>query len=152
MVVRRGRPLRISIGERSHAYRYQFAPATGNVSAMEADVREALRHLITAFENHLEAVASRRSPDDAVVDDAYEALAAAFERYEEQLDLEFAETLPVVLDDPDDEGDDVEFEYEEGDDGDDDEIEDDEIAVVTLDEDGDDAEIDDDIEEFNLRD
>jgi hypothetical protein len=127
---------------------------------MEAEVRDALRHLITAFENHLEAVASRRSPDDAAVDDAYEALAAAFERYEEKLDLEFAEGLPVVLDDVDvDDEDDVEddeaeFEYVEDDDvedeGDveDDDIDDEDEIVVDA---ADDDEIDD-LDEFSLRD
>jgi hypothetical protein len=118
---------------------------------MEAEVREALRHLITAFENHLEAVASRRSPNDAAVDDAYEALAAAFERYEEKLDLEFAEGLPVVLDDAED---DAEFEYDEADE-DDDEIGDVGVADVLGDDDSDDDDSDDeadDLEEFNLRD
>lgn len=127
---------------------------------MEAEVRESLRHLITAFENHLEAVTSRRSPDDAAVDDAYEALAAAFERYEEKLDLEFAEGLPLVLDDADDGDDDSDFEYEEGDDDDDDEADDETDGVVVVDALGDDVdeidedddETDDDIDEFNLRD
>lgn len=123
---------------------------------MEAEVRESLRHLITAFENHLEAVTSRRSPDDAAVDDAYEALAAAFERYEEKLDLEFAEGLPLVLDDADD-GDDSDFEYEEGDDDDDLEADDETDGVVVVDALRDDADEiddddDDDIDEFNLRD
>lgn len=121
---------------------------------MEAEVRESLRHLITAFENHLEAVTSRRSPDDAAVDDAYEALAAAFERYEEKLDLEFAEGLPLVLDDADDGDDDSDFEYEEGDD-DDDDADDETDGVVVVDALGDSDEIDDDdddIDEFNLRD
>jgi hypothetical protein len=124
---------------------------------MEAEVREALRHLITAFENHLEAVASRRSPDDAAVDDAYEALAAAFERYEEKLDLEFAEALPVVLDDADDDdGDEAEFEYVEDDDVDDeddieDEIDDENEIVVSAHDAADDDEIDD-LDEFSLRD
>lgn len=115
---------------------------------MEAEVREALRHLITAFENHLEAVTSRRSPDDAAVDDAYEALAAAFERYEERLDLEFAEGLPLVLDDVDDGDDDSDFEYEESDD------ESDGVVVVDAlgDDDAEEDEIDDDLDEFNLRD
>jgi hypothetical protein len=119
---------------------------------MEAEVREALRHLITAFENHLEAVTSRRSPDDAAVDDAYEALAAAFERYEERLDLEFAEGLPLVLDDVDDGDDDSDFEYDEGDDEDDDES--DRVVVVDAlgDDDAEEDEIDDDLDEFNLRD
>jgi hypothetical protein len=118
---------------------------------MEAEVREALRHLITAFENHLEAVASRRSPDDAAVDDAYEALAAAFERYEEKLDLEFAEGLPLVLDDVDDGDDDSDFEYDEGDDEDEDES-DGVVVVDALRDDAEEDEIDDDLDEFNLRD
>ena len=126
---------------------------------MEAEVREALRHLITAFENHLEAVASRRSPNDAAVDDAYEALAAAFERYEEKLDLEFAEGLPVVLDDSEDDvEDDAEFEYDEADDDEDDEDDEDgdeigdvRVADVLGDDDDPDDEADD-LEEFNLRD
>jgi len=66
---------------------------------MESDVREALRHLTTAFENHLEAVILRRGPVDAAVDDAYEALAEAFERYEDLLDAEYAEELPLVVED-----------------------------------------------------
>jgi hypothetical protein len=121
---------------------------------MEAEVREALRHLITAFENHLEAVASRRSPDDAAVDDAYEALAAAFERYEEKLDLEFAEGLPVVLDDAEDDGEDDEadFEYIEDDEiADDDEIDDEDEVDVDARDAADDDEIDD-LDEFSLRD
>ena len=65
---------------------------------MSADAREALRRLTAAFEEHLGAVASRRGDEDAAVDDAYEALAEAFVRYEEALDIEYAETLPVLLD------------------------------------------------------
>ena len=119
---------------------------------MEAEVRESLRHLITAFENHLEAVTSRRSPDDAAVDDAYEALAAAFERYEEKLDLEYAEGLPLVLDDADDGDDDADFEYEEGDDEDDED--DDAVVAGALGSDQDEIDDDeiDDLDEFNLRD
>lgn len=89
---------------------------------------------MAAFEEHLEAVASRRSPDDAAVDDAYESLAEAFERYETALDLEYAESLPVVIDDGDDfDGDD-----------DDAELELDPHAVE------DDDDMDDDIEVFDL--
>jgi len=68
---------------------------------MTANSREALRLLVAALEQHLEAVATRRSQQDASVDDAYEAVADAFERYEEALDLEFAEGLPIVLDEDD---------------------------------------------------
>ncbi len=63
--------------------------------------REALRRLEAAFEEHLAAVAGRRGEDDVAVDDAYDALAEAFEAYESALDDEFGETLPVVLDDTD---------------------------------------------------
>ncbi|MEX0913799.1 MAG: primosomal protein [Demequina sp.] len=108
---------------------------------MTSNSRDALRLLVAAFEEHLEAVASRRSADDAAVDDAYEALAEIFEKYEEALDLEFAESLPLVVDDSDD--------FEEGeasnprsvDEGDDDED----------DEDDDDDDDFDDIEEFDLK-
>jgi len=115
---------------------------------MESDVREALRHLTTAFELHLDAVVARRSPEDAAVDDAYEALAVAFERYEDALDIEYAEGLPVVLAGEDDEDDDLD------DDDDVDDVEDDDDldgdldvpAVESVDE------IDDDLDEFNLHD
>ncbi|MCJ7826985.1 MAG: primosomal protein [Demequinaceae bacterium] len=115
---------------------------------MESDVREALRHLTTAFENHLEAVILRRGPVDAAVDDAYEALAEAFERYEDLLDSEYAEDLPLVVEDEDEVVEDVEdVEFE------DDEIEEDELDVDgdVLDEDANEPEIED-IDEFDLRD
>jgi hypothetical protein len=117
---------------------------------MESDVREALRHLTTAFENHLEAVIARRSPEDAAVDDSYEALAEAFERYEESLDMEYGEDLPLMIEEED--IDDV----EEDDDLDDED--DDDItglgAMIAGDDDEDDDEDDeeDDLDEFNLRD
>jgi hypothetical protein len=117
---------------------------------MESDVREALRHLTTAFELHLDAVVARRSPEDAAVDDAYEALALAFERYEDALDIEYAEGLPVVLAGEDDEDDDLDEADE------DDEIDDDEDDDLDTDMDAPDVEsvdeIDDDLDEFNLHD
>lgn len=99
---------------------------------MSANAREALRLLVASLEEHLEAVASRRGPSDAAVDDAYEGVATAFEKYEEALDLEFAEGLPIVLDEDDD------F---------------DEAVDEPLDPHAaeDDDEMDDDIEEFDLR-
>lgn len=103
---------------------------------MSASAREALRLLTAAFETHLDAIENRRSPEDAMVDDAYEALADAFERYEESLDLEYAEGLPILLDE------DEEFAAEEA-------------ATVTDSLDAhaneDDDELDDDLEEFDLR-
>jgi len=102
---------------------------------MTSNSRDALRLLVAAFEEHLEAVASRRSADDAAVDDAYEALAETFEKYEEALDLEFAESLPLVIDDSDD------FEEEDG-----------EASDASDDDEDDENEDDlDDIEEFDLK-
>jgi len=104
---------------------------------MSARAREALLLLTAALETHLDAILNRRSPDDAMVDDAYEALAEAFERYEETLDVEFAEGLPMILDEDD------EFV--------------DEAETPLVDEDldphanEDDDELDDDLEEFDLR-
>lgn len=104
---------------------------------MTAESREALRRLVATLEEHLEAVISRRSDTDPAVDNAYESVAIAFERYEAELDASFAETLPIILDDDD------EIEDDGDDDGDDD-FDDD------LD-DEDDDDLDDDIEEFDLR-
>ncbi|PKQ26035.1 MAG: primosomal protein [Actinobacteria bacterium HGW-Actinobacteria-4] len=106
---------------------------------MTHNSRDALRHLIDAFEEHLEAVASRRGPDDAAVDEAYEALAESFERYEIALDVEYGESLPIVIDDSED------FDG----DGDDDILTDiDEELDPHADEDEDD--LDDDLEVFDL--
>ena len=104
---------------------------------MSASAREALLQLTAALETHLDAIENRRSPEDAMVDDAYESLADAFERYEDALDVEFAEGLPMILDE-------------------DDEFTERPVAAVA-DEDldphanEDDDELDDDIEEFDLR-
>lgn len=97
---------------------------------MTALAREALRHLTAALEAHLDAVESRRGAADAAVDDAFEAVAIAFERYEEVLDIEFGEQLPIVLDE--DEIDD----------------EDDELDPHAVEDDDD---MDDDLDDFDLR-
>ena len=116
---------------------------------MTNQAREALRHLTAALEAHLEAVESRRSQEDASVDDAFDAVAEAFERYEDELDGGFGESLPIVLDDG-------VIEVDDDDDDEDDEEEDDEDGLV-VDEnlDGhateDEDELDDDIEAFDLR-
>jgi len=106
---------------------------------MSADAREALRHLTAALEAHLEAVESRRSATDAAVDDAFDAVAEAFERYEDVLDTEYGEALPLILDD--------EVAEALDDDEDDDEFDDDLDAHAAEDED----ELDDALEEFDLR-
>lgn len=108
---------------------------------MSADAREALRHLTAALEAHLEAVESRRSATDAAVDDAFDAVAEAFERYEDVLDTEYGEALPLILDD--------EVAEALDDDEDDDELEDDDDLDAHAAEDED--ELDDDLEEFDLR-
>ena len=104
---------------------------------MSASAREALLLLTAALETHLNAVESRRSPEDAMVDDAYEAVADAFERYEDALDAEFAEGLPMMLDEDD------EFEEPAP------EIRTAQALDAHANENDD--ELDDDIEEFDLR-
>lgn len=129
---------------------------------MSTNAREALRQLAGALEAHLEAVLARRSVEDAAVDDAFDAVAEAFERYEDALDSTFGESLPIVLDDDltesydgDGDGDDDDDDGDDFDDEDDDE--DDDEAEVPLPDGIDehavknDDEMDDDIEEFDLR-
>lgn len=131
---------------------------------MSNNAREALRQLTGALEAHLEAVLARRSSEDAAVDDAFDAVAEAFERYEEALDSTFGESLPIVLDDDltesyddDDDDDESDDDTDDTDDFDDSDDEDDDDAADPLPEGIDahavknDDELDDDIEEFDLR-
>ncbi|MGF1661992.1 MAG: primosomal protein [Kineosporiaceae bacterium] len=97
---------------------------------MADDPRAALDQFIAALERHFAAASQRRSELDPAVVEAYDALAAAFERYDEALFTAHDEVTPFVLSEEEDEDDD---EYE------DDELDDD------LD-DLDDA-VDDDLEE-----
>lgn len=113
---------------------------------MSTQAREALRLLVAALETHLEAAASRRGPIDAAVDDAYDAVAEAFEVYEEALDVEFAESLPLVIEDDDQYDDD---EASDDDDESDDDVVSDEEIDPHAEEDEDD--LDDDLDEFDLR-
>ena len=121
---------------------------------MSTQPREALRHLTAALEAHLEAVESRRSAEDAAVDDAFDAVAEAFERYEDELESGFGESLPIVLDDdlaetfddaqsPDDSDEDDPDDEDEDDPDDDEDLD----GHATENED----EMDDDIEAFDLR-
>ncbi len=112
---------------------------------MSSNAQEALRLLVAAYEEHLAAVIARRGDEDALVDDAYDALADAFDRYEAVLDVEFGESLPMLLDDSDldaDEGSDDE------DDEDDEDVDDDEELDSHAEEDED--ELDDDLDDFQL--
>ncbi len=110
---------------------------------MDSQAHEALRLLIAAYEEHLAAVLARRGDSDVAVDDAYDALADAFDRYEAVLDVEYGETLPMLLDD-------IELEEpDEGDEADGDEDEDDDGLDPHAEEDED--VLDDDLDDFQLR-
>ena len=73
---------------------------------MTADPRAALALLVSALERHLEVATTRRDPDDPAVIGAAEALAEAFDNYDETLfaATEVATPLAVYgdLDDEDD--------------------------------------------------
>lgn len=76
---------------------------------MTADPRAALALLVSALERHLEVATTRRDPDDPAVIGAAEALAEAFDNYDETLfaATEVATPLAVYgdMDDEDDEDD-----------------------------------------------
>jgi hypothetical protein len=117
---------------------------------MSANAREALRQLVASLEAHFLAVEGRRGPEDAAVDDAYENVAETFERYEELLDVDFAESLPMVLDFGDD--DDVD-DIDDDDSDDDGQRAPDALRMEDLDphaEENED-EFDDDLDDFDLR-
>jgi hypothetical protein len=95
---------------------------------MNADPRAALASLTVSLERHLEASASRRGENDPTVVAAYQAVADAFELYDDALLEAYGEVTPLEIysgegngdvdddDDDDDGGDD-----DDGDDDDDDE-------------------------------
>ncbi|WP_430866876.1 primosomal protein [Demequina aurantiaca] len=114
---------------------------------MSTQPREALQLLVSALETHLEAVASRRSATDAAVDDAYDAVAETFETYEEALDVEFGEAVPLVLEDDEEYDEDEHADEDEDSEGD--EVLDDEEIDPHAEEDEDD--MDDDLDDFDLR-
>jgi hypothetical protein len=84
---------------------------------MTADPRGALANLITAFERHLEASASKRGEEDPTVIAAYDDLADAFASYDDELLQAYGEMTPLDIYDGDDDDEDDE------DDADDDELE-----------------------------
>lgn len=89
---------------------------------MNADPRAALEALTLAFERHLEACSARRGDDDPAVIAASDALADAFETYDDALLNAFNEMTPLVLLD-DDDFDDDDFDDDDFDDDFDDEDE-----------------------------
>ena len=80
---------------------------------MTADPRGALANLMTAFERHLEASASKRGQDDPTVIAAYDDLADAFAEYDDALLQAYGEMTPLdVYDGEDDEDEDDEDDEE----------------------------------------
>jgi hypothetical protein len=83
---------------------------------MTADPRGALATLMTAFERHLEASASKRGEEDPTVIAAYDDLADAFASYDDALLQAYGEMTPLDIYDGDDDEDDDEDEDDESDD------------------------------------
>jgi hypothetical protein len=83
---------------------------------MTADPRGALANLMTAFERHLEASASKRGEEDPTVIAAYDDLADAFAAYDDALLQAYGEMTPLDIYDGDDDDDDDEDDEGEGDD------------------------------------
>jgi hypothetical protein len=82
---------------------------------MTADPRAALAKLTASLERHLEASASRRGENDPTVVAAYQAVADAFDLYDDSLLEAYGEVTPLEIysgDDDEDEEDD-----EDGDEG-----------------------------------
>lgn len=88
---------------------------------MSNESRAALAALTNALEEHLTAIVNRRGEHDPAIDNAYVAVANAFERYEETLFDDYEEVTPleVFLDEEDDlesdfdDEDDIEFEEDD---------------------------------------
>jgi hypothetical protein len=89
---------------------------------MTADPRGALANLMTAFERHLEASASKRGEEDPTVIAAYDDLADAFAAYDDELLQAYGEMTPLDIYDGDDDDDDDDDDQQ--DDGDDEELDD----------------------------
>src|SRR5665811_2016414 len=104
-------------------HRRPFCPRNGYLQGMKADPRAALANLTASLERHLEASASRRGENDPTVVAAYQAVADAFDLYDDALLEAYGEVTPL--------------EIYSGDDGDDDDDDGDEVLDDHGDEDGD---------------
>jgi hypothetical protein len=82
---------------------------------MTADPRGALAALVTAFERHLEASASKRGEEDPTVIAAYDDLADAFAAYDDALLQAYGEMTPLDVYDGDDDDDEDDDELDEPD-------------------------------------
>jgi hypothetical protein len=89
---------------------------------MNADPRAALATLAASLERHLEASASRRGENDPTVVAAYQAVADAFDLYDDALLEAYGEVTPLEIYSGGDDGDEDDGDEDDGDedDGDDD--------------------------------
>ena len=97
-------------------HRRPFCPRNGYLQGMKADPRAALANLTASLERHLEASASRLGENDPTVVAAYQAVADAFDLYDDALLEAYGEVTPL--------------EIYSGDDDDDDDDDDDEVGEV----------------------
>jgi hypothetical protein len=93
---------------------------------MNADPRAALANLTASLERHLEASASRRGENDPTVVAAYQAVADAFDLYDDALLEAYGEVTPLEIYSGEDDGD-----------GEEDDDDGDEVLDDHTDEDGD---------------
>jgi hypothetical protein len=81
---------------------------------MTADPRAALATLTASLERHLEASASRRGENDPTVVAAYQAVAEAFDLYDDALLEAYGEVTPLeIYSGEDEEGDEDEDDIDE---------------------------------------
>jgi hypothetical protein len=66
---------------------------------MHEDSALALRQLVAALERHLDACNTKRSGSDQEIQEAYDQVADAFEKYEDVLESSYGEYLPIVAED-----------------------------------------------------
>jgi hypothetical protein len=86
---------------------------------MNADPRAALATLTASLERHLEASASRRGENDPTVVAAYQAVADAFDLYDDALLEAYGEVTPLEIYSGDDDGDSDDADNDDSDDSDD---------------------------------
>jgi hypothetical protein len=80
---------------------------------MKADPRAALAILTASLERHLEASASRRGENDPTVVAAYQAVAEAFDLYDDALLEAYGEVTPLEIYSGDDDGEDADDDGDE---------------------------------------
>ena len=104
---------------------------------MATDPRAALDRLFAAFEEHLDAVEALQDDEAPVVLATSDALAEAFENYDESLYEEYGVDTPLVVYDGDDEEDDEDLDFDDLDEDalEEDTLADDDLASAALPED-----------------